>query len=197
MCGAVRFFARNDSLLAAALEGSETMMLARSVLALAVLTGLVSGGAALAQQKSQFLGAFQDWEAYAGSEGRSKVCYAVTQPGKEEGQYSRRGEVYLFVTHRPGDHEQNAVNVKAGYTYKPGSTVNAAIGNSTFAMYVKDDTAWNRTGQDDRNMVHAMIKGATLVVRGTSDRGTATTDTFSLKGFSAAYQAIGKACGVK
>jgi invasion protein IalB len=173
------------------------MMLVRSAFALVVLAGLAMSEAALAQQKSQFLGAFQDWEAYAGSEGRSKVCYAVTQPSKEEGQYSRRGEVYLFVTHRPGDHEENAVNIKAGYSYKPGSTVNAAVGNSTFAMYVKDDTAWNRTGQEDRTMVQAMIKGATLVIRGTSDRGTATTDTFSLKGFSAAHQAIGKACGVK
>jgi invasion protein IalB len=165
--------------------------------ACAVLALLMMGGAAVAQQKPQFLGAFQDWEAYAGNEGRAKVCYAVTQPAKEEGQYSRRGDVYLFVTHRPADHEQNAVNVKAGYTYKAGSAVNVAIGNHTASMYVKDDTAWNRTSQDDRAMVQAMIKGTTMVVRGTSDRGTATTDIFSLKGFSAAYQAIGKACGVK
>jgi len=172
-------------------------MFMRSMLALSMMAGLTIGGPAFAQQKSQFLGAFDDWEAYAGTEGRSKVCYAVTQPSKKEPANVRRGEVYLFVTHRPGDREQNAINVKAGYTYKPGSTVNAAIGNQTFGMYVKDDTAWNRTGQDDRSMVQAMIKGATLVVRGTSDRGTATTDTFSLKGFSAAHQAIDKACGVK
>jgi invasion protein IalB len=171
------------------------MIFVRSVLAVLVL--LMMGGAAVAQQKPQFLGAFQDWEAYAGTEGKSKVCYAVTQPTKEEGQYSRRGEVYLFVTHRPADHEQNAVNIKAGYTYKSGSAVNVAIGNHTASMYVKDDTAWNRTSQDDHAMVQAMIKGSTMIVHGTSEHGTATTDTFSLKGFSAAYQAIGKACGVK
>lgn len=166
------------------------------VVSLAIAT-LSAGGMAVAQQSSQFLGTFQDWEAYAGGQGRSKVCYAVTQPSKQEGQYARRGDVYLFVTHRPADREQNAVNVKSGYTYKTGSTVNAAVGNQTFAMYVKDDTAWNRTAQDDRTMVQTMIKGTTLVVRGTSDRGTATTDTFSLKGFSAAHQAINNACGVK
>jgi invasion protein IalB len=173
------------------------MMFVRSTLALLMMGGLAIGHTAVAQQKAQFVGTFEDWEAYAGTEGRSKVCYAVTQPNKKEPPAARRGEVYLFVTQRPGDNERDAVNVKAGYTYKPNTAVNVAIGNQTFAMYVKDDTAWNRTSQDDKSMVQAMIKGAAVVIRGTSDRGTATTDTFSLKGFGAAYQAINKACGVK
>ena len=46
-------------------------------------------------------------------------------------------------------------------------------------------------------VVDAMIRGARLVVKGTSSRGTKTTDTYSLKGFSAAFKAIGKACKVK
>jgi len=172
------------------------MLLRPAALAIVFVAAMAMGHPALAQ-KAQFIGSFQDWEAYAGTEGRSKVCYAVTQPTKKEGQYSKRGEVYLFVTDRPGDKERDVVNVKAGYVYKPNSAVNAAIGDHTFALYVKDDTAWNRTSQDDKTMVEAMIKGAAIVVHGTSDRGTATTDTFSLKGFSAAFQAIGKACGVK
>lgn len=173
------------------------MMFARSTaFALLVLTTAALAHPAYAQ-KAQFIGSFGDWEAYAGTEGRNKVCYAVTQPTKKEGKIAKRGDVYLFVTHRPADHERDVVNVKAGYAYKPSSAVNAAIGNQTFALYVKDDTAWNRTGQDDKTMVQAMIKGAAIVAHGTSDHGVATTDTFSLKGFTAAYQAIGKACGIK
>jgi hypothetical protein len=38
------------------------------------------------------------------------------------------------------------------------------------------------------------VKGAAMVVVGTSERGTKTTDTYSLKGFTAAYGAISKAC---
>ncbi len=34
-----------------------------------------------------------------------------------------------------------------------------------------------------------------MVVKGTSSRGTLTTDTYSLTGFSAALQSIDKACG--
>jgi invasion protein IalB len=173
------------------------MMYARSsVFAFLVLAAATVTHPAQAQ-KAQFISSFQDWEAYAGTEGRNKVCYAVTQPTKKEGAVAKRGDVYLFVTHRPGDNERDVVNVKAGYAYKPSSAVNVAISNQTFGLYVKDDTAWNRTSQDDKTMVQAMIKGATMVVKGTPNSGSGTTDTFSLKGFGAAYQAIGKACGIK
>ena len=33
-----------------------------------------------------------------------------------------------------------------------------------------------------------------MVVKGTSSRGTVTTDTYSLRGFTAAYDAISGAC---
>jgi hypothetical protein len=42
-----------------------------------------------------------------------------------------------------------------------------------------------------------MRRGSTMTVTGMSSKGTQTTDTFSLSGFSKAYEAIGKACNVK
>ncbi len=36
-----------------------------------------------------------------------------------------------------------------------------------------------------------------MIVAGISSRGTLTTDTYSLNGFTAAYDAITRACGVK
>jgi len=39
-----------------------------------------------------------------------------------------------------------------------------------------------------------MRAGLTMVVKGTSSRGTLTTDTYSLRGFTAAYDAMQKAC---
>jgi hypothetical protein len=35
-----------------------------------------------------------------------------------------------------------------------------------------------------------------MIVKGTSSRGTLTTDTYSLSGFTAAFNAISKACGL-
>jgi hypothetical protein len=148
-------------------------------------------------QTAPFLGAFGDWEAYASGQGKARVCYAVTKPVKQEGNVPKRGPAFLFVTHRPGDNERDVVNIKAGYKYRPNGTANAAIGNQTFNMYVSDDGAWNRTPDQDKAMAQAMVKGSTLVVRGTPGAGAATADTFSLKGFGAAYEAIGKACNIK
>ena len=64
-------------------------------------------------------------------------------------------------------------------------------------MFTKGRNAWNRDAQVDRAMVEAMKGGSELVIKGTSQRGTLTTDTYSLNGFSAALAAIMKACEVK
>ena len=64
-------------------------------------------------------------------------------------------------------------------------------------LFTKGDTAWTRADKDDKAMVQEMLKGSTLTVAGESDRGTKTVDTYSLKGFSAAYKEINKACGIK
>jgi invasion protein IalB len=48
----------------------------------------------------------------------------------------------------------------------------------------------------DKKLVQAMVKGSTMVVQGTSARGNNTKDTYSLSGFTRAYQAIRQACGL-
>ena len=50
---------------------------------------------------------------------------------------------------------------------------------------------------DPADQIKALAAGSSLVVKGTSSRGTATTDTYPLAGFSAAHAEINKACGVK
>ena len=54
--------------------------------------------------------------------------------------------------------------------------------------------AWvdNEAGQGA--LVNAMKRGNELVFKGTSERGTLTTDSYSLKGVTAAMRAIDKAC---
>ena len=42
-----------------------------------------------------------------------------------------------------------------------------------------------------------MKRGERMIVDGKSSRGTATKDTYSLKGFSSAYRAISAKCNKK
>lgn len=143
--------------------------------------------------RADFLGKFQDWEAHARRDGGSKVCYAATVPTKSEGKYTRRGDVFLLVSHRPADKMIGFVSLEAGYTYSKSSKIAARIGGASFPMFADGELAF---AYEDGPLVEAMIRGADLVVKGTSSRGTLTTDTFSLSGFTAAYKAASKACGV-
>ena len=156
---------------------------------------LIGAGAMAAEPK--VLGTHRDWEAYQLVEKGKKTCYMASQPIKTVGKYKKRGDVVVFVTHRPADKERDIVNFHAGYNYKKDSTVEVAIGRRKFKLFTKGDTAWALTAADEQAMVKSMIKGNRMTVRGTSSRGTRTTDTYSLRGFSRIYRRINKACGIK
>ena len=159
---------------------------------LTVLVACLSSPQAWAQTS---LGTFGEWTAFSREDG-GKVCYMGSVPQKSQGDYSRRGDVYIMVTHRPAEKSVGVVNVEAGYTYKQGSEVEVTIGGKTFRLYTADGQAWAYRNEDAA-LVAAMRGGSAMTVKGTSNRGTTTTDTYSLTGFSAGYQAIGKTCNVK
>ena len=144
------------------------------------------------------LGTFGDWNAYQMEENGEKVCYMASIPQKKEGNYKKRGEVFLIISHRPAKKTFNTVSLTAGYNYKKKSTVKAVIDkNNPIELFTDADTAWAATEDQDKELVSMMRAGDKAVFKGTSSRGTLTTDTFSLKGFTKAANAIDKACGKK
>jgi len=144
---------------------------------------------------AQVLGEYGDWTAYYYQDGISPVCYMVSSPKKDEGKYIKRGDIYAFVTHRPADNSFNVVNFVAGYNYKQNTKVMVKIGNKTFNdFFVDGDKAWAMNIQTDKEVVDAMKKYDKMIVHGTSHKGTATKDTYSLSGFSKAYRAISAKC---
>lgn len=137
------------------------------------------------------------WTAYTSDDNGAKTCFMVSKPTRSQGNYKSRDPVYAFITHWPKDGDTDVVSIVAGYTYQTKSTVELSIGNKNFRLLTKDDRAWARDTQTDRTIVREMIAGNSMVVKGKSQRGTLTTDTFSLQGFTAAYRAISSACSVK
>ncbi|WP_439815315.1 invasion associated locus B family protein [Zavarzinia sp. CC-PAN008] len=156
-----------------------------------LMAGLLMAGPALAQSPRS-LGTFGDWDAFSTSDSGKPVCYVATSPKTTKPTNVRRDPIFLLVTHR--GNVRNEVSVVTGYTYKPKSEVKAAVDGSNFTLFTQGDGAWARDQQTDARIVDAMRKGAQMVVKGTSSRGTETTDTYSLKGISAALDAINKAC---
>lgn len=162
-----------------------------SVLALTLALAATPAAAA------KVINTFGDWTAFKDNERGKKVCYIGAEPTKSAGKYKKRGDVYILVTNRPAEKKTGVVSITAGYTYKRGSEVEAAVGDAAFRLFTDRDIAWNYDAKADRAMVRTMKVGLNMIVKGTSSKGTKTTDTYSLKGFSAAYQAIGIACGMK
>tara|TARA_Y100000588_G_scaffold40064_1_gene38341 strand:+ start:682 stop:1203 length:522 start_codon:yes stop_codon:yes gene_type:complete len=152
---------------------------------------------ASAAEKS--LGEFRDWNAYSFPEGGKTVCVIWGQPQKAEGKYKKRGDIRVFIAHRVWTKPKrlHEISFKAGYTFKKGSDASVSIDGKKYSLFTDGDTAWNREPKDDAAMVRAMRIGKQLVIQGVSSRGTKTKDTYSLLGFTAAHNAINKACKVK
>ena len=156
---------------------------------------LFSGVSARAQNPGLIDG-FNDWSAFSVKQDGKPVCYIGSEPIKSVGKYSKRGDVLFLVTHRPADKLNGVINFQTGYTFKTGADVTLSVGKATFTLFTDDQDAWALDAKSDQAIIIALIKGARMVITGTSSRGTKTTDTFSLKGFSAAYKAASKACKV-
>jgi hypothetical protein len=143
------------------------------------------------------IGSYKNWSAHTFKEAKGPVCYLHGVPSRSVGKYTKRGDIYLQVTHRPAAKTKNEVSITAGYAHKKGSEVNATIDGKTFVLFTEGDTAWAGDEKADAALVAAMRAGRLMVVRGISARGTKTSDTYSLAGFTAAHKAINKACGKK
>ena len=137
------------------------------------------------------------WTAYSYSEENGKVCYMASKPTSARGKYTRRGDIFALLTHRPSEKSNNVISIITGYPYKENSEVNIKIGSSKFTMFTVGQRAWNRDEKSDGKMVKSMIKGSTMVVKGTSSKGTITTDTYSLNGFTATHRTISRFCEIK
>ena len=145
------------------------------------------------RKPAKLIGQYDDWHAFVDQEAGGKVCYAATVPQKSEGDYTRRGDIFFLVSHRPAENLTGFVSLEAGYPYSKNAKIAAEIGGNAFPMFPDGDIAF---AYEDKPLIDAMIRGIDMVIKGTSSRGTLTTDTFSLKGFTAAYNAASKACGV-
>jgi invasion protein IalB len=165
-------------------------------LAVALLVGATTIAAAQQQTKAPTpLQTFERWATYTyNTADGAKVCYAATQPVETAPQGVNRDPVFMFITNKPKEGLKHEVSVITGYPYKEGSKTTVKIGDVTFSMYTKDQGAWVENAAEESRFIAAMKGGSDMVITGTSRRGTVTTDTYSLKGVTAALKRIDGEC---
>ena len=155
------------------------------------------GGRALAQaDQPTLLGQYGDLGAYTASPGGKKVCFALAKPKSSTTNPAGRNRdpAYIFIATRPEEKVRNEVSVIIGYPFRANSDATAEVGSTRFAMYTEKDGAWIKNIEEEARLIDAMRKGADLTVRGTSSRGTQSTDQYSLKGVSQALDRAAQEC---
>ncbi len=131
------------------------------------------------------------WNVFV--EDSPKQCWVVAAPKQVVNTQGgrvvavTRGDIYMFVSFWPESDQLGEVSFMGGYPFADGSTVALTVGDSAFELFTDGDIAWAASPEDDRRIATALKRGTEAKVVGRSARGTTTTDTFSLMGFTAAY----------
>lgn len=147
----------------------------------------VPGGAKL-------VASFGDWGAYTAQNGRSKMCYALSEPKSRSPASIKDTKAYLFVSFRPAERIRNELAVVLNFKTKdkgPGSLV---IGDTTYELITMGENAWVKAANDEAAAIGSMSKGSTLTLQATSARGNKTTDRYSLTGFTQALEQAKRDC---
>lgn len=162
----------------------------------ALAAGLLGGGPfndAHAQGANK-LGTYGNWSLNATPDAASKTCFAATQPTQKEPAGANRAPVVLYISAWPKEGVKSEISVKLGYKIKTGSDVTVIVGTATYSLFAKDDRAFVADATQELKLLEDMRKGSKLQVQATSERGTATTDTYSLAGLSQALKALAQSC---
>ena len=142
------------------------------------------------------LGQYGDWGAYTANPGGKKLCFALAKPAKAVTSPPNRPRdpAYMFISSRPAEKVKDEVSIVIGYGFKPAADASLDVAGSQFAMYTQNDGAWIKNAADETKLVESLRRGTDAVVKGTSARGTTTTDTYSLKGLAQALDKVGQEC---
>ena len=158
----------------------------------AAITGLAMAEANA--QNGTPLGQYGDWMILSDGSASKKVCFAASQPKESEPKGLNRDAVVFYVSVWPKEGVKGEISIKLGYKAKKGSEATLAIGKDSFKLFTKEDKVFVDDPTRELKLLEALKKGSKATVLATSERGTATTDTFSLSGLAQALQALATAC---
>ena len=138
------------------------------------------------------LGSFADvkkgkWEFVKDTD----YCFIQSVPIKTDIPKGKsRGQNYLLV-YRMNKNPEPIIQITAGFNYKSPDSIEVKIDNGVYNFFTDADTAW---ANEDKKVIFAMKKGLELIIIGISSKGTKVIDTYTLKGFTAAYNQLMNDC---
>ena len=123
-----------------------------------------------------------------------EYCYIGSlATGTDLSSDKKRGDFYVLVYKNIGNPD-TVVQIEAGYSYKVTSDIVVSIDKGEYKFYTTEDLPTAAWTEEDSKVIFAMKKGLKLRVTGESSRGTVTNDTYTLNGFTAAYNKLTDDC---
>ena len=147
-----------------------------------------------AEENLKSIGKFKDWESFILSQDSGKICFAQSIPIVRAPKKFKRDASRLFVSFRPAENIKNEISVTNGYEFKLKSPIAAKSGKKKYDLFSKGRFAWVVDNQDEKKLISTMKKASRLMIVGNSDKGTQTTDHYSMMGFTKAYNTAKKSC---
>ena len=121
-------------------------------------------------------------------------CYIGSKPTKTEIEKGKkRGPTYILV-YRINKSSNAIVQIEAGYPYDQKKNIEVRIDKSLYEFSSENETPETAWTNKDKEVIFAMKKGVVLEVTGISKKGTKTVDTYTLNGFTVAYNIFTKDC---
>jgi invasion protein IalB len=162
----------------------------RGLIALVSGLGMLAAASpALAKQASK-IGQHNAWGTYSYQASGGKVCYVLTVPTDKQPPTLDHGDMFFFVSQRPGQQVSYEPQFIAGYNFQEGSKATVTIDKKSFSMFTRGKSAWVENAAEEPVLIAAMKAGSDMKVQAKSGRGNATSYVFSLKGISAALDSI-------
>lgn len=153
------------------------------------------GQAATGPGGASLVASYGDWGVYTAQSGRSKICYALSQPKDRQPKNLSRDPAYLFVSFRPAENVKNEVALVLGFAAKENGAAAAAVGSASYALLTKASNAWLKNPAEEGQAIATMAKGQAVTVKAQSARGSQLTDRYSLNGFGKALEHARRECG--
>ena len=139
-------------------------------------------------------GIYYDWSTFVLDElGNEKKCYIVSFPKKSIGNYKSSREPYILIT-RYKDREVEEVSLYVGFEYKIASNVHISIDGKQYTLFTKNDIAWAKSKEQDKEIISNLLDAYDLKVRAESVHAEYIVDEYSLKGITRAYKKMKELC---
>jgi len=148
-----------------------------------------------AEEDLKSIGKFKDWQSFVLLKEGVKTCFAQSIPVVKAPKKLKRDPSRLFVSFRPAENIKNEISVTNGYEFKLKAPVAAKSGKKSFDLFSKGRFAWVVDNEDEKKLISTMKKASRLMIIGNSEKGTQTTDHYSMMGFTKAYNSAKKSCG--